>query len=83
MNINNLQQLFRYDLARTLDAEETVSQGLQQMLREVENPEFRSALSAHEAQTRQQIGNLEQIFRSLGQDPTPIECESVEVLIRE
>lgn len=83
MNINSPQELFISDLGRALAGEETVAKGLQQMIQQVENPELKNALSAHETQTRQQIANLNEIFTVLGQPPQRIPCYSAEGLARE
>ena len=57
MPITNTQELFLHELAETYDAEHRFLEGLQ------------SSIENHIYQTRQHIGNLEQVFRELGEEP--------------
>ncbi len=83
MHIENLEQLFMFEVARMLTAEEIIAFGLEQMILGVENPGLKTALSRHRNQTRGQIENLISIFEAYDLEPQRLDCPSAQGLARE
>ncbi len=83
MNIQNVEHLFMFEVAKMLDAEETIAKGLEIMSQEVENRELKAALQRHKIQTEQQIENLQKIFESYELAPHPLENRVAKALTRD
>ncbi len=63
--------LFLYELSEIHSAEQILAQVLEQAPGMVQNPQLQQGLLQHAQETRQQIGNLEQIFQQMGAQPLP------------
>ncbi len=83
MPIANAQELFLHELADIYDAEHRFLEGQQEMLQKATDQDLRSAIENHIEQTRQQIANLELVFRELGQEPQRETCEAAQGLVSE
>ena len=69
MPITNVQELLVHELAEIYDAEHRFLDGQVKMVHRATDHELQRAIENHITQTRQHIGNLEQLFRELGQEP--------------
>ncbi len=69
MPITNVQELLVHELAEIYDAEHRFLDGQVKMVHRATDHELQRAIENHITQTRQHIGNLEQFFRELGQEP--------------
>ncbi|HEX2098919.1 MAG TPA: DUF892 family protein [Rubrobacteraceae bacterium] len=68
MPITNTQELFLHELAEIYDAEHRFLEGQAVMVNRATDDELQSSIRNHILQTRQHIGNLEQVFRELGEE---------------
>ena len=69
MSIANTQELFLHELTEIYDAEHRFLEGQAVMVNKATDQELQRAIRNHIVQTRQHIGNIEQVFRELGQEP--------------
>ena len=69
MPITRVQELFARELGEIYDAEHRFLEGQQEMVERATDEELQRAIRNHILQTQQHIGNLEQVFRELGQEP--------------
>lgn len=69
MPIQTMQEKFLYLLGEAHTGEQQLLQGYEQMLAQVGDERLRGGIQMHIDQSRQQVQNLEQIFRALGQEP--------------
>lgn len=79
--ISNLEQKFVYEIGAMYDAENRFLEAMQMMHRCCQHNEMKSLLETHIRETEQQIRNLEQVFKVLGQQPTRINCDAAAGLI--
>jgi ferritin-like metal-binding protein YciE len=63
MPMQTPQDLFVHELSDIRSAEEIVAKMLSEAQNLVQDPQTRQGLQQHEEETRQQITNLDQIFR--------------------
>lgn len=83
MAMQNIKQLFQFELGDMYDAEQRIVQMLPQMANECKDGQVKSALQHHEQETRQQIQNLEQCFQALGTSPQRNTCHAIAGLKQE
>jgi ferritin-like metal-binding protein YciE len=83
MAIQNLSELFMYDLGSMYSAEQMILLILPELANESDNAQAKEAYQAHEQETRQQAQNLEQCFQILGQQPPKVTCYAVAGLKQE
>jgi ferritin-like metal-binding protein YciE len=69
MPITNVRELLVHELAEIYDAEHRFLDGQVEMVHSATDHDLQRAIENHIVQTRQHIGNLEQFFRELGQEP--------------
>jgi len=81
MPISDVQGLFVHELCGIYDAEHRFLEGQVKMVHRATDHELQSAIENHILQTRQHIGNLEQIFRELGQEPRRETNEAAQGLV--
>jgi ferritin-like metal-binding protein YciE len=77
------RDLFLHELSDTMSAEQIVLNMLGELQQETGNDEVRDALRHHESETRDQIQNLEKIFKQLGEKPEQTTCHAAEGLKKE
>ncbi len=68
MPIAKIRELFVHELCKIYDAEHRFLDGQVKMVHRATDHELQSSIRNHIEQTRQHIGNLEQLFRELGQE---------------
>ena len=69
MPIANVRELLVHELAELYDAEHRFLDGQVKMVHKATDHDLQRAIENHIVQTRQHIGNLEQLFRELGEEP--------------
>ncbi len=83
MPLSTPRDLFVHELSDTMSAERISLELLGGLQQEAQHPEAKRAFEEHEAETRRQIGNLEEAFAALGEQPEPVTCHAAEGLRRE
>ena len=83
MPLQTPRDLFVHELADTMSAEQIIVKMLPELHREAQHPELKQAFKEHEQETKQQIKNLEQVFKELGQEPEETTCFAAEGLKKE
>jgi ferritin-like metal-binding protein YciE len=83
MPIANVRELFVHELCELYDAERRFLQGQVEMVHRATDNDLQRAIRNHIVQTRQHIGNLEQFFRELGQEPRRETNEVAQGLVSE
>jgi ferritin-like metal-binding protein YciE len=81
--ITNTQELFLHELAEIYDAEHRFLEGQAAMVNRATDDELQSSIENHIYQTRQHIGNLEQVFSELGEEPRRETSEVAQGLVNE
>jgi ferritin-like metal-binding protein YciE len=83
MSLSTPQELFVHELADAMSAEQIILKMLPELAKEAQHPEVKKAIQEHEQETRQQVKNLEQVFKQLGEEPEPTTCHAAEGLKKE
>jgi ferritin-like metal-binding protein YciE len=69
------RELFFHELGDILFVERQLAEEtLVRLIEEVDDREFKMALEKHLEETRRHVGNVENIFKSLGEEPKTEEC---------
>ncbi|WP_066379126.1 MULTISPECIES: ferritin-like domain-containing protein [unclassified Anabaena] len=79
--ITNIQEKFIYEVCAMYDAENRFWEAQQMMLQCCQNNQLKSLIETHIRETEQQIQNLEQVFKALGQEPKRVTCDTAAGLI--
>ncbi|MBK1988753.1 ferritin-like domain-containing protein [Sphaerospermopsis aphanizomenoides BCCUSP55] len=74
--ISSLQDKFIYEVGTMYDAENRFLEAQQMMLQCCQNSQLKSLIETHIRETQQQIGNLEEVFKALGQPPQRVTCDA-------
>ncbi len=83
MPLTSPRELFVHELSDAMSAEHIILKMLPELGKEAQHPEAKQAFKEHEAETKQQIKNLEQVFKQLGEKPEPTTCFAAEGLHKE
>lgn len=83
MPLSTPHELFMHELGDTMSAENIILKMLPELAKEARHPEAKKAFQEHERETRQQIKNLEEVFKQLGETPEPTTCHAAEGLQKE
>ena len=83
MAVSNVQGLFVSELYGVYDAEHRFLDGQVKMIHKATDHELQRSVENHIVQTRQHIGNLEQVFRELGEEPRRETNEAAQGLVSE
>jgi ferritin-like metal-binding protein YciE len=82
--IQTPRELFLHELGDILYVERKLAnEVLPTLIDEVQDSQFRKGLEKHLEETRQHVTNLEQVFDSLGEEPTAEKCIGFEGLKKE
>jgi ferritin-like metal-binding protein YciE len=81
--LNSFDDLYVQQLRDLYSAEEQLIEALPMMADAAAHPELKRAFQDHLQQTRRQKDRLDQIFRTLDQDPGGHTCEAMKGLIKE
>jgi len=83
MSLDTPRDLFLHELSDTVSAEHIVLTMLGELQQETGNADVKTALKNHEAETKQQIKNLDKVFKQLGEKPEDTTCHAAEGLKKE
>jgi ferritin-like metal-binding protein YciE len=83
MPITNSREKFVHELADVYDAEHQFLEAMQKMHENAADEKLRTMLEEHMAETREQIGKLEQVFSSIDEQPKRQHCSGAEGIIEE
>lgn len=75
--MKNLDDLFRHFLKDIYYAEKQILKALPKMAKKADSDELRLAIQQHEAETEQQIDNLERVFEMLDMRPRGVTCDAI------
>src|SRR5919206_2846118 len=81
MAISNVKGLFVHELCELYDAEHRFLDGQVKMVHRATDGDLQRSIENHILQTRQHIGNLEQFFRELGEEPRRETNEAAQGLV--
>ena len=83
MPLTTPRELFVHELSDAMSAEQQILKMLPELQKEVLNHEVQEALKTHEEETQQQVRNLQEVFRQLGETPEATTCYAVKGLDEE
>jgi ferritin-like metal-binding protein YciE len=83
MSLTTPRELFVHELADAMSAEHIILGMLPELAKEARNPEVKQVIQEHERETKQQVKNIEQAFKQLGEEPEPTTCHAAEGLKKE
>jgi ferritin-like metal-binding protein YciE len=83
MPLETPRDLFVHELSDTMSAEQIVLNMLGELQTETDNTDVRAAVKHHASETRQQIKNLDKVFKLLGEKPEETTCHAAEGLKKE
>jgi len=78
-----MNDLFVHTLRDIYYAERQILQALPDMAKKTNDPQLKQAFQTHLAETRNQVGRLDQIFRLHGQEPAGVDCPAIDGIIEE
>jgi ferritin-like metal-binding protein YciE len=78
MSMNDPRELFLHELKDVYFAENALTKALPTMISEASDKELAKGLDRHLTETRQQVANLEKVFKSLGEKPEGERCPGIE-----
>ena len=81
--IGTMRELFVHELSDAMSAEQQILKMLPELRKEALNPELTQALKEHEQETKDQIKNLEDVFKQIGEKPEETTCFGVKGLADE
>jgi len=81
--LNTPQEAYNYKLGAALKMEQTVLDMLDKNVEEAHDEHVKALFRHHQDETRQQIANLEQAFRTFGWDVDTSPCPAIEGLDKE
>ncbi len=83
MPLTTPRELFVHELSDAMSAEQQILKMLPELQKEALNHEVQEALQTHEEETRQQITNIQEVFRQLGETSEATTCYAVQGLDQE
>jgi ferritin-like metal-binding protein YciE len=83
VKIHTPTELFTFKLGAALTMENTIVGMLEQLIEEASAPDLKRDLRTHHEETQAHVRNLEQVFRSLGQEPEEQPCPAIEGIEKE
>lgn len=83
MKLESLQNLLVEQLKDLYSAENQLVKALPKMAKAAASPKLRSGFEEHLAQTKEQVGRIEEICRQMGVSPKGKKCAAMEGLIEE
>jgi ferritin-like metal-binding protein YciE len=83
MSLTTPRDLFIHELSDAMSAEQQILKMLPELQEESLNHELKEALQEHEAETRQQLQNIQAVFAQLGAQPEATVCYAVKGLAEE
>lgn len=81
--MRTLAEAFHHTLQDIYYAEKALTKALPKVASAAKNAEFKALVTAHLAETKEQIALLDKVFTSLGETPTGVKCDAMDGLIKE
>jgi ferritin-like metal-binding protein YciE len=81
--LSNPREVFGHQLGAALTMEQNVLEMLGDLEKKAQRDELKRQFRHHAEETRQQIGNIEQAFRALGEEPDDSPCPVTKALDKE
>jgi ferritin-like metal-binding protein YciE len=81
--LNNPREVFGHKLGSALTMEQDVLEMLGNLEGESQSDELKKQFRHHADETRQQISNIEESFRAMGEEPDDSPCPAIEGLDKE
>jgi ferritin-like metal-binding protein YciE len=81
--IKTMHDAFLHELSDTYDAEQQLSQAMQEMLGMAQHPQVKQGLQDHIEETKRQVKNLDHVFKSLGAKAEKVTCKGIAGIISE
>jgi ferritin-like metal-binding protein YciE len=82
-DIKTMDDLFVHTLRDMYYAERQILNALPEMVQKSKDPQLKKAFQSHLAETKNQVGRLDQIFRLHGQEPSGVDCPAIDGIIDE
>ena len=83
MPMTTPRELFVHELSDAMSAEQQILKLLPELQKEAQNPEVKAAFKEHEQETKQQVKNLQAVFKQLGEKPEETTCYATQGLVQE
>ena len=83
MTIATPRELFVHELSDAMSAEQQILKMLPELQKEARHSELKQALKEHEQETKQQVKNLQAVFKQIGEQPEETTCYGVKGLADE
>lgn len=81
--MKTLADAFEHTLKDMYYAENAITKGLPNVIKAVNQPDFKDALTEHLAETKQQIKLLDKVFATINVKPAGEKCDAIEGLLKE
>jgi len=82
-DIKNMDDLFVHTLRDVYYAERQILSALPDMIEKANDPQLKQGFQSHLAETRNQVGRLEKVFRLHGHEPSGVDCPAIDGIIEE
>ena len=82
-DIKNMDDLFVHTLRDIYYAERQILSALPEMIEKANDPQLKQAFQSHLAETKNQVGRLDKVFRLHGQEPSGVDCPAIDGIIEE
>ena len=82
-DIKTMDDLFTHTLQDIYYAENRIVKALPTMIGNATNPELKSGLEAHLAETKTHVQRLEKVFQMLGQKVKSVDCPAIDGILDE
>jgi ferritin-like metal-binding protein YciE len=83
MPLKTTQEKFMHELGDIYDAEHRFLKGQQAMLKAASDPTLKAGIEKHIAESEQQVANLEQVFKLLGEKAKAEPCDAAKGIVTE
>jgi ferritin-like metal-binding protein YciE len=82
-DIKAMDDLFVHTLRDMYYAERQILNALPEMVEKASDPQLKQAFQSHLAETKDQVGRLNQVFRLHDQEPSGVDCPAIDGIIEE
>ncbi len=83
MSMTDPKEFFVHEMQDLLGAEQLVLKTLPKLVESAGDKDVKAALREHEKETKQQIKNLEECFKLLGEEAEAVECKGMHGIVAE
>jgi ferritin-like metal-binding protein YciE len=82
-DIKTMDDLFVHTLRDIYYAENQILRALPDMAEKSKDPQLKQAFQSHLAETKKQVGRLDQVFKLYGHKPSGVDCPAIDGIIDE